>query len=240
MSQDLGSRVLAARGDPVAINAIIKDYQPFIASEASKLCGGRRMEYGVDDELSCAMWGFFDAVNTYEQDKSGFLHYASIVMRRKIIDYLRKENKHQGNVPIHSDDEDKPGLEETLAQDDGRETEERMATQEEIAELSQELAGYGITFTDLTTTRPKQQRTLSACGLVAGWATEHPQPVAEMKRSKKLPIAHICEYTGLERKTIERHRKYIIAVIIIYSNGYEIIRGHLSKVLVVRKGGGQA
>lgn len=28
-----------------------------------------------------------------------------------------------------------------------------------------------------------------------------------------------------ERKTLERHRKYIIAILLAYTNGFEIIRG---------------
>ena len=42
--------------------------------------------------------------------------------------------------------------------------------------------------------------------------------------------------SGVERKTLERHRKYILAMLLIQTNGYEIIRGHLRHVLR-RRGG---
>ena len=37
--------------------------------------------------------------------------------------------------------------------------------------------------------------------------------------------------SGVERKTLERHRKYMVALLLIYTNGYEIIRGHLKQVM---------
>lgn len=233
MNQDIGARILAARNDPIAINDIIKEYQPYIASVTSKVCR-RQVEYGVDDELSIAMLGFHDAATTYVDSRGAFLKYAAVVMKNRVVDYMRKEGRHGSEISIQQGEDGEGSLEQTLTQDDGRTTDDRLATMEEISELGQELAGYGITYTDLTTGRPKQERTLNACGKAAGWALEFPDMVSEMKRTKKLPVAHLCEHTGLERKTVERHRKFIVAVIIIYSNGYEIIRGHMKQVLIVR------
>jgi RNA polymerase sigma factor len=42
--------------------------------------------------------------------------------------------------------------------------------------------------------------------------------------------------SGVERKTLERHRKYVLAMLLIQTNGYEIIRGHLRRVLKQRGG----
>lgn len=53
----------------------------------------------------------------------------------------------------------------------------------------------------------------------------------EFLRTKRLPLKKIIEGTKAPKKTIERHRKYIVALLLIYSNGYEIIRGHLAEVM---------
>jgi len=37
----------------------------------------------------------------------------------------------------------------------------------------------------------------------------------------------LAEKTGVDRKTLERHRKYLVAVLLAYTNGFEIIRDHL-------------
>ena len=36
--------------------------------------------------------------------------------------------------------------------------------------------------------------------------------------------------SGAERKTLERHRKYLVAILLAFTNGYEIIRGHLCQI----------
>ena len=42
--------------------------------------------------------------------------------------------------------------------------------------------------------------------------------------------------SGTERKTLERHRKYLVAILLAFTNGYTIIRGHLCQ-LAPAKGG---
>ena len=51
-----------------------------------------------------------------------------------------------------------------------------------------------------------------------------------MERSGKLPIAELAFGAGAERKTLERHRKYLVAMLLAFTNGFEIIRGHLCRL----------
>ena len=83
---------------------------------------------------------------------------------------------------------------------------------------------------------PKQQRTLEACRQAVRYAREHPELLEELLRTKKLPLARLCEGSGAARKTLERHRKYITALLLIYTNGYEIIRGHICQMLAPQGG----
>ena len=54
--------------------------------------------------------------------------------------------------------------------------------------------------------------------------------------SGKLPITQLAAGANVERKTLERHRKYMMAVLLAYTNGFEIIRGHLGQMALVKGG----
>ena len=45
--------------------------------------------------------------------------------------------------------------------------------------------------------------------------------------------------SDLDKKTMERHRKYLVAILLAFTNGYEIIRGHLCQV-GPKRGGDEA
>ena len=72
---------------------------------------------------------------------------------------------------------------------------------------------------------------MDACASAIRFAAENKYLLDELLRTKKLPMAQLVLGCGAERKTLERHRKYILAMLLIQTNGYEMIRGHLRHVL---------
>ena len=52
----------------------------------------------------------------------------------------------------------------------------------------------------------------------------------EIAETGKLPMNELALGSGAERKTLERHRKYLVAILLAFTNGYEIIRGHLCQI----------
>ena len=56
-------------------------------------------------------------------------------------------------------------------------------------------------------------------------------------RTGRLPMQDLALGSGVDKKTIERHRKYLVAILLAFTNGYEIIRGHLCQL--TPKGGKQ-
>lgn len=83
---------------------------------------------------------------------------------------------------------------------------------------------------DIADNCPKQERTLSACMLVLDHARQNSALLEQLVRSKMLPLAQLAAGANVERKTLERHRKYIVAILLAYTNGLEIIRDHLRMV----------
>ena len=223
--------VYGAKKDPRKADELIRSYIPFIRSEAAKCIS--RVCTEQDDEYSIAMIAFHEAILGYEQERGAFLGYASMLIKSRIIDYQRREARHQGQVSIYAEsgEDDRTILDEMA---DGRDHYEEAvnleATKQEIAELSAVMARFGVSFSDVADHSPRQERTLEACTRAVRWAAGDELLLEELLRTGKLPMARLVQGSGAERKTLERHRKYILAMLLIQTNGYEIIRGHLRHV----------
>lgn len=230
---DVVTQVLCAQKSTQAADRLIRSYLPFIRSETSRFLKGKRVT-DKDDELSVAMTAFYEAIMHYEKFRGAFFKYASLVIKRRLIDYARKEQRHQNKLSIDqpTNDESAGTIGDTLA-DPNQQTERYelvTATRQEITELSAQLSDFGISFSDISENCPKQARTLESCSRVLMYAKENPSLLEELLQTKRLPITALCAGTGVERKTLERHRKYLVALMVAFTNGYEIIRGHLSQV----------
>lgn len=229
--QDLVGRVQAARTDPEAADALIRQYMGFIRAETAKFIKRAPID-GQDEELSIAMLAFYEAILGYEQNRGAFLSYASRGIRNRMIDHYRKEKKHAKVISLHAplQDEDDDISKLDRLEDPKNEIEashRRAAAREEIEEFEQKLGEFGITFSEVADNCPRQERTLASCQRVLAAAKLHPEIFDILLESKKLPISSLAEKSGTDKKTLERHRKYLIAVLLAFTNGYEIIRGHL-------------
>ncbi|MBE6949215.1 MAG: sigma-70 family RNA polymerase sigma factor [Ruminococcaceae bacterium] len=237
----IAGQVYAAKKNMQKADDLIKAYIPFIKNEASKYMS--RPCTDQDDEFSIAMIAFHEAIQGYFRERGAFLSYASLIIRSRLIDYSRKEMRHQGHLSLDDsgDDEDNNTLHGYLAdkKDEYTELANLEATKQEIQELSDVMVDFGISLMDVTDNSPKQQRTLEACRKAVQYGIDNPAILDEMLRTRKLPLSKLVKGSGVERKTLERHRKYVLAMLIIQTNGYEIIRGHL-RHLSGKKGGGRA
>lgn len=232
-------QVYAAKESMQAADELIRAYLPFIRSETSKFFSRPCTEQ--DDEFSIAMIAFHEAIRGYEKNRGAFFAYASMMIRSRLIDYQRKESRHYGHLSLdEKKDEDGKTLMDTIASDDTVDDFVSLeATKQEIEELASVMKEYGIGFSDVSENSPKQERTLEACKKAIQFAADNKQILDELLRTKKLPLARLVEGSGADRKTLERHRKYILAMLLIQTNGYEIIRGHL-RHLLKKKGGNLA
>lgn len=243
LDNDIVSRVYSAKGNSELADSLISDYLPFIKSETSKFTN-RSMTDTYDDEVSIAMIAFHRAVETYSEPKGNFLSFASVVIKNSLIDFKRKESRHSNIISLdieRSKDSEGLSLMDSLIDPENpfAEYESKSATVDEIQELSEELKSFGVSLTDIADNCPKQKRTLKACQKAVAFCVSSDTILSDIKSTGRLPMALIVAETDIPRKTLERHRKYILAITIIYSNGYAIIRGHLKQVYADTKGGGR-
>lgn len=227
--------VYAAKEDNHAADELIGRYIPFIRAEASKFMG--RICTQSDEEYSIAMIAFHEAILSYDRARGAFLKYAALVIRSRLTDAARKEKQHAAlslDEPVQ--DREKTMLEQIPDNRDRyEESQVREATRQEILELTRVLGQFGVSFADIADHSPKQERTKEVCIAAVTYAMEHRNLLEELLRTKKLPLAELVQGAGCDRKTLERHRKYVLAMLVIQTNGYEIIRGHLRQVW--KKGG---
>lgn len=228
-------KVYDAKSDMQIADELIKEYMPFIKSETSKFL--HRVPTYDDDELSISMIAFHEAIRSYSRTRGSFLKYASVIIKNRLIDYARKEQKQNGVLSIEMLGEEREASVENNMPDEKDEIAEyemRDATKFEIVELVRQMEPFGVSLSDVADNCPKQQKTIKACADAIEYAKQHPELLDEFLRTKRLPMAELTKGSGAERKTLERHRKYLVALLLIYTNGYEIIRGHIKQVL---KGG---
>lgn len=228
---ELVEQVYAAKTDTEAADSLIRQYMGFIRAETAKYLHRAPIE-GQDEELSIVLLAFYEAILGYEKNRGAFLAYASRGIRSRLIDYYRKEKRHAEVTSLHEpvSDEKSDTLKIDHLEHPENEIEKshhRSATRDEIEEFGKQLLEFGISFSDVADNCPRQERTLQACRRVLTAARENPELLNELLRTKKLPIAALSDISRTDKKTMERHRKYLIAILLAFTNGYEIIRGHL-------------
>ena len=235
--------VLAAQQDTQAADALVRKYLPFIKSETAKFLN-RIPREGCDDELGIAMFAFHEAAMAYRSGRGSFLKLAAVTIRNRLIDYRRRELRHKGLLSLDQsmgDEEESRTMLEAIdsAHDEILHRQCAHAAREEIENFIRQLSGYDLKLTDIAENCPKQTRTLTACHRVLTCARENPVFLEQLVANTKIPITALSTACGVERKTMERHRKYLVALLLAFTNGFEIIRGHLKQMTSGKEGGNE-
>ena len=229
-SISINERVERIKNDGEEINVLVEEYKPFIASCVEKATG-HYVRYGEDDELSIGLMAFVEAVKSYNRFKGNFLSFASNVIKRRLIDYYRKEKKHDNVISLNQysteDEEEEIDLSAGASIDKYSEKEISEYRRLELEELKKELSGWDISFFDLVEASPKHDKTRKACSSIIKFLLSKPELVDSIKQKKTLPIVEIEKNTGIPRKTVERARKYIIAILIIMTGDYNCIKSYI-------------
>lgn len=213
-------------GDEPLRDDVLARYQPYVAKVCSRFCK-RYIHPESDDEFSIALSAFNEAIDAFDERAGrSFLSFAETVIRRRLTDYVRKEQRHAASIPRSSFlSEDEEGetfdsVDVRASVDQFRLSSENEERKLEIEALNRELAEYGITFADLVDASPKHEdarRNLLGIGALVSRSSDLYGPL----RSKKtLPLKELAERVSVSRKTLERGRKYIIAVALIHLGPY--------------------
>lgn len=222
-----------AKDNENLMNMLISQYENFILKCAS--AAARKYISKSDDEWSVALAAFTEAVKNYSSEKGSFLNFSELVIRRRIIDYIRSKSRYAPELLV------KPSLFESEIEDEADYSlqseiankvskEEDNSLKMEIYLINEIFSGYGFSFMDLTDCSPKAVKTKKSCAKVVAYMINHPILVSEMKIKRQLPLNLIEKNTKVPRKLLERHRKYIIAAVEIMSGDYPYLAGYMGYI----------
>jgi RNA polymerase sigma factor len=236
---DLEQDVLRAKENDDALADLIGANRAFILRCASETV--HRYITDSDDEWSVALMAFTEAVRDFEGGKGSFRGFAALVIKRRVLDYLRSQSRcdELAVTPEAFDgslDEDTAGGVELRVQQ--RMAEESRAALDDTSEraraeieaMQEILKGYGFSFFDLAESSPKTEKTKRSCGAAIRTLLAAAALLAKMRLAHLLPIKELSDASGVVRKILERHRKYIIAGTEILDGDYPILAGYLSYV----------
>ena len=228
----LVTRVYRAKENMCKADDLIRDYMPFIEAETAKFLH-RAPDLHNDDELSIAMIAFHEAIQSYSKERGAFLSFASVLIHNRLIDYYRREKKHREVLSIEVSENDHTTLADTLVEpkDDFQNIELRDATKNEIETLEKKLQTFSLTISDVAKHCPKQDRTMQECKKMIRYAVANPEILKTISETGRLPVQEFVKTCKVSKKVVERHRKYLLALLLIYTNGYVILRGHIQQIL---------
>ncbi|MFZ5990115.1 MAG: RNA polymerase sigma-I factor [Bacillota bacterium] len=225
-------------GNDLLKEKFINDYKPFIL-KAVHSTTGKPVEIENSEEYSVGLLAFNESIDSFDESKNrNFFGFSEQVIRRRVIDYIRKNKMDNTRVlPFtYFENEDNNNFEERFLQSGSANEYDNIEVKEEILTLKKKLKGYGITFRDLLLCAPKHKDSRIMCIRMARALSDDSVLFEKMERTKTLPIQELLKIVSVYRGTVERNRKFIIAICLIMKSGLEVMKGYVNQTDEGREG----
>ncbi len=199
--------IVAIRSDGLLREQFIESHRDFVRRYAS-FVSRRPLDWSNDDELSEALIAFNDAIETFVPgSRQGFIGYAKVVIRRRLIDLFRKRaaTAHECAVPEGFDLPDARAAAEF----------ERMDRAFEMEHFERRMRAFGITLANLVENSPSHRETRESLKHLAAKVSERKDIVRRLFETRQLPIREIQLAERCSRKVLETWRKYLISLMVI-------------------------
>lgn len=224
--------VIDAQSNKEVLEALIKQCEFFILKTTSEIA--RRFISINDDEYSIALMAFVQAVDSYEIEKGSFFSFAELLIKRRLVDYFRTQAKYMNEMNVSpyvfTSDPEEEDMAIVNAVNNRIVCEEDHGATDikgEIKSISGVIDSYGFSFMDLTDSSPKAAKTKAQCAEACAYVLRNPMLLTKMRETKQFPIKIVEDNCKISRKTLERHRKYLIAAIEILSGDFPYLAEYL-------------
>ncbi len=234
----MNERATEAKSDQKKREIFITDNEQTILRIASASCG--KYITKSDDEWSVALFAFNKAIDTYSEDKGGFKAYSGVLIKRALIDYHRTEMKYETEVPVSNEilagegeGEENRSVMKSVSMESFRSNEQNersILLREEILEVNERLKKYGFTFRELKDNSPKAGKTKTECARVITHILDNKKVLDAVIADGKLPIKEISKSAGVNRKLLDRYRRFIIMAVVILNGEYPLLADYLQYI----------
>jgi RNA polymerase sigma factor len=226
---------LIQQGDLTLQNELIDSYKPFIAKTVSSVC--KRYIHESDDEFSIGLIAFNEAIQKYRSEKgNSLISFSEVLIKRRVIDYIRSQPKHKSlsfDIGHHDDDNDHDSnsIDARLSIEDYKKKTDEELRREEILQFTSVIQQFDLSLKDLLEHSPKHADARKNAMIVAKILAEDEKLKNSLLHKKRLPIKQLEGAVSISRKTIERNRKYIIAISLILIGDYVYLKDYIKGVL---------
>jgi RNA polymerase sigma factor len=223
----------ARAGDRAAREDLLARYEPLILRMASKAVG-RYLRKGHDDEVSVALMAFDEAVRSFDPQKGrGFSRFAEQVIRRRLVDHYRRSQHPE--VSFSSLEEvDETGaayvpalVDAAVAAYADRVT--QVERRQEVEAYARRLREFGLTLEELARVCPRHQDSRRTAVAIGRLVAEDPQLREYLFTRRELPLRALAERVPVSRKTLERQRRFIVAVALLFAGDFPTLREYVRK-----------
>lgn len=222
-------------GDSALQEELIDSYKPFIAKTVSTVC--KRYIHESDDEFSIGLIAFNEAIQKYSSEKgNSLLSFAEVMIKRRVIDYIRQQSRNQ-TISFHiasdpnEEETQRSSIEDEISLDDFKKKTEQELRREEILQFKAVLKDFELSFEDLLEQSPKHADARKNAMLIAKAMVENEELKQLLLEKRRLPIKQLEGIVDVSRKTIERNRKYIIAIALILTGDYIYLKDYIKGVI---------
>ncbi|GGA21015.1 RNA polymerase sigma-I factor [Psychrobacillus lasiicapitis] len=226
----------AKAGDEEVLSDLLFAFTPFIKKTATFICKRPIDEH--DEEFSIAMNGFHEALKAFDSTKDASLQtFAHLIIKRRMVDFIRKEAIRNEKELFMQTNEEAATTEQHFLLDkqsiDTHIEEQRSATRrEELIRYSELLATFNLSFDELTKVAPKHADARKTAFQIAQIVAETEEFYDHLMKTKQLPLKEIEAIVEVSRKTLERHRKYMIAVVLLLNSDFVYIKEYVKGEII--------
>ncbi|MGQ9512148.1 hypothetical protein, partial [Thermodesulfitimonas sp.] len=149
------------------------------------------------------------------------------MIKSQLANYLRQEARHQEAAStLEISDTRVEKMQVAAAQDEALWEAVAQDRAEEIRDYEKLLATFGITLEELVTLSPKHADCRASLIRAAILLAQEEEFFHRFATGKRLPLREMAQRTGLSPKVLCKHRKYLLALAIIFREPERFIYLH--------------